>query len=149
MTEHISKLGEIVDPGSDKITDEELELNAAGKLKENDNESVGVMSEVGDTTKDANGKDVDSPYSDLVNVGSSFVYTVDRNKVDKNKNITKILAPFYLFTYLGLCLTALHYLMEPTQGSSVLRNLPSFFCPRTNPQGKCVRPQLYRIFIPV
>ena len=92
MTEHISKLGEIVDPGSDKITDEELELNAAGKLKENDNESVGVMSKVGDTTKDANGKDVDSPYSDLVNVGSSFVYTVDKNKIDKNQNISKILA---------------------------------------------------------
>ena len=84
MTVHISNLGEIVDPGSDKTTDEELELNAAGKLKEDDNESVGVMSEVGDSTKDANGKEVDSPYSDLVNVGSSFVYTVDRNKVDKN-----------------------------------------------------------------
>ena len=92
MTEHISKLGENVDPGSDKTTDTEHELNAAGNLKEDDNESVGVMSEVGDTTKDANGKDVDSPYSDLVNVGSSFVYTVDKNKVDKNQNVSNILA---------------------------------------------------------
>ena len=92
MTVHISNLGEIVDPGSDKTTDTEHELNAAGNLKEDDNEFVGVMSEVGDTTKDADGKDVDSPYSDLVNVGSSFVYTVDKNKVDKNQNTSKILA---------------------------------------------------------
>ena len=98
MTVHISNLGEIVDPGSDKTTDTEHELNAAGNLKEDDNESVGVMSEVGDTTKDADGKDVDSPYSDLVNVGSSFVYTVDKNKVDKNQNISKILASIYKHT---------------------------------------------------
>ena len=77
MTEHISKLGENVDPGNDKIADEELEPNAAGKLKDNDNESEGVKSEVGNTTKDANGKDADSPHSDLVKVGTSFVYTVD------------------------------------------------------------------------
>ena len=92
MTEHISKLGEIVDPGSDKIADEELELNAAGKLKDNDNESEGVMSEVGNTTKDANGKDVDSPHWDLAKVGRSFVYTVEKNKVDKNQNVSNILA---------------------------------------------------------
>ena len=98
MTVHISNLGEIVDPGSDKTTDTEHELNAAGNLKEDDNESVGVMSEVGDTTKDADGKDVDSPYSDLVNVGSSFVYTVDKNKVDKNQNISNILASIYKHT---------------------------------------------------
>ena len=60
-TVHISNLGEIVDPGSDKTTDEELELNTAEKLKEDDNESVGVTSEVGDSTKDVNGKEVDSP----------------------------------------------------------------------------------------
>ena len=99
MTEHISKLGENVDPGSDKTTDEEHELNAAGNLKEDDNESVGVMSEVGDTTKDANGNDIHSPHSDLVNVGSSFVYTVDKNKVDKNQNVFNILAG------LSLCLS--------------------------------------------
>ena len=81
-----------MDPGSEKKTDAELELNTAENLKEDDNESVGVTSEVADSTKDVDGKEVDSPYSDLVNVGSSFVYTVDRNKVDKNKNITKILA---------------------------------------------------------
>ena len=94
-TVHISNLGEIVDPGSEKKTDAELELNTAEKLKEDDTESVGVTSEVDDSTKDVNGKEADSPYSDLVNVGSSFVYTVDRNKVDKNKNITKILASIY------------------------------------------------------
>jgi len=98
LTVHISNLGEIVDPGSDKTTDTEHELNAAGNLKEDDNESVGVMSEVGDTTKDANGKEVDSPHSDLVNVGSSFVYTVDKNKIDKNQNISKILASIYKHT---------------------------------------------------
>ena len=87
-----------MDPGSEKKTDEELELNTAEKLKEDDTESVGVTSEVDDSTKDVNGKEVDSPYSDLVNVGSSFVYTVDRNKVDKNKNITKILASKYKHT---------------------------------------------------
>ena len=98
MTVHISNLGEIVDPGSEKKTDAELELNTAEKLKEDDTESVGVTSEVADSTKDVDGKEVDSPYSDLVNVGSSFVYTVDRNKVDKNKNITEILASIYKHT---------------------------------------------------
>ena len=98
LTVHISKLGENVDPGSDKITDEELEPNAAGKMKALDNESKGVMSEVGNTTKDANGKDVLSPHSDLVKVGSSFVYTVDKNKVDKNQNVSKILASIYKHT---------------------------------------------------
>ena len=77
MTVHISKLGKNVDPGNDKIAEEELEPNAAGKLKDNDNESEGVKSEVGNTTKDANGKDAVSPHSDFVNVGTSFVYTVD------------------------------------------------------------------------
>ena len=96
MSEHISKLGEIVDPGSDKIADKELELNAAGKLKDNDNESEGVMSEVGNTTKDANGKDVDSPHLDLAKVGRSFVYTVEKNKVDKNQNVSNILAIFVI-----------------------------------------------------
>ena len=94
-TVHISNLGEIVDPGSEKKTDAELELNTAENLKEDDTESVGVTSEVADSTKDVNGKEVSSPYSDLVNVGSSFVYTVDRNKLDKNKNITEILASIY------------------------------------------------------
>ena len=98
MTVHISNLGEIVDPGSDKTTDTEHELNAAGNLKEDDNESVGVMSEVGDTTKNANGKNVDSPHADLVKVGSSFVYTVDKNKVDKNQNVSNILASIYKHT---------------------------------------------------
>ena len=84
-----------MDSGSGKKTDAELELNTAEKLKEDDNESVGVTSEVGDSTKDVNRKEVDSPYSDLVNVGSSFVYTVDKNKLDKNQNISKILASIY------------------------------------------------------
>ena len=104
MTEHISKLGEIVDPGSDKIADKELELNAAGKLKDNDNESEGVMSEVGNTTKDANGKDVDSPHLDLAKVGRSFVYTVEKNKVDKNQNVSNILAGGLVFCCMWLCL---------------------------------------------
>ena len=84
-----------MDSGSGKKTDAELELNTAEKLEEDDTESVGVTSEVGDSTKDVNGKEVNSPYSALVNVGSSFEYTVDRNKVDKNKNITEILASIF------------------------------------------------------
>merc|ERR1712240_412970 len=90
---HISNLGELVDSGSGKKTDAELELNTAEYLEEDDTKSVGVTSEVADSTKDVNGKEVTSPYSALVNIGSSFVYTVDRNKVDKNKTITNILAP--------------------------------------------------------
>ena len=54
MTVHISKLGENVDPGNDKIAEEELEPNAAGKLKDNDNESEGVKNEVDNTANDAN-----------------------------------------------------------------------------------------------
>ena len=77
MTVHISKLGENVDPGNDKIAEEELEPNAAGKLKDNDNESEGVKNEVDNTTKDPNGKDAGSPHSDFVKVGTSFVYTVE------------------------------------------------------------------------
>ena len=82
MTVHISKLGESVDPGNDKIAEEELEPNAAGKLKDNDNESEGVKNEVellevDNTTKDPNGKDAGSPHSDFVKVGTSFVYTVE------------------------------------------------------------------------
>ena len=77
MTVHISKLGENVDPGNDKIAEEELEPNAAGKLKDNDNESEGVKNEVDNTAKDANGKDAGSPHSDFVKVGTSFVYTVE------------------------------------------------------------------------
>ena len=94
-TIHNSNLGEFVDSGSGKKTDAEFELNTAEKLEKDDTEYVGVTSEVGDSTKDVNGKEVNSPYSALVNVGASFVYTVDSNKVDKNKNITEILASIY------------------------------------------------------
>ena len=97
-TVHISNLGEIVDPGSEKKTDAELELNTAENLEEDDTESVGVTSEVADSTKDVNGKEVTSPYSTLVNVGPRFVYTVDRNKVYESKNITEILASIYKHT---------------------------------------------------
>ena len=67
MTVHITKLDEIVDPGNDKIVEEELEPNTAGKLEDNDNESEGVKNEVellkvDNTTKDPNGKDAVSPH---------------------------------------------------------------------------------------
>ena len=81
-----------MDSGSGKKTDAEFELNTAEKLEKDDTEYVGVTSEVGDSTKDVNEKEVNSPYLALVNVRSSFEYTVDRNKVYKNKNITEILA---------------------------------------------------------
>ena len=82
MTVHITKLDENVDPGNDKIVEEELEPNTAGKLEDNDNESEGVKNEVelleiDKTTKDPNGKDASSPHSDFVKVGTSFVYTVE------------------------------------------------------------------------
>ena len=84
-----------MDSGSGKKTDAEFELNTAAKLEKDDTEYVGVTSEVGDSTKDVNGKEVNSPYLALVNVRSSFEYTVDRNKVYKNKNITEILASIF------------------------------------------------------
>ena len=87
-----------MDPGSEKKTDAELELNTAENLEEDDTESVGVTSEVADSTKDVNGKEVTSPYSTLVNVGPRFVYTVDKNKVYESKNITEILASIYKHT---------------------------------------------------
>ena len=67
MTVHINKLDENVDPGNDKIVEEELEPNTAGKLKDNDNESEGVKNEVkllkvDNTTLDPDEKDTPSPY---------------------------------------------------------------------------------------
>ena len=76
-TIHISNLSEIVDSGSGKKTDAKLELNTAEKLEKDDTEYVGVTSEVGDSTKDVNEKEVNSPYLALVNVRSSFEYTVE------------------------------------------------------------------------
>ena len=74
---HIYNLGELVDSGSGKKTDAEFELNTAEKLEKDDTEYVGVTSEVGDSTKDVNEKEVNSPYLALVNVRSSFEYTVE------------------------------------------------------------------------
>ena len=67
MTVHITKLDENVDPGNDKIVEEELEPNTAGKLEDNDNESEGVKNEVellkvDNTTKDPNEKDAVSTH---------------------------------------------------------------------------------------
>ena len=66
-----------MDSGSGKKTDAELDLNTAEELEKEDTESVVVTSEVGDSTKDVNGKEVNSPYLALVNVRSSFEYTVE------------------------------------------------------------------------
>ena len=66
-----------MDSGSGKKTDAELDLNTAEELEKEDTEYVGVTSEVGDSTKDVNGKEVNSPYLALVNVRSSFEYTVE------------------------------------------------------------------------
>ena len=67
-----------MDSGSGKKTDAEFELNTAAKLEKDDTEYVGVTSEVGDSTKDVNGKEVNSPYLALVNVRPSFEYTVEK-----------------------------------------------------------------------
>ena len=67
MTVHITKLDENVDPGNDKIVEEETEPNTAGKLEDNDNASEGVKNEVellkvDNTTMDPNEKDAVSPH---------------------------------------------------------------------------------------
>ena len=67
-----------MDSGSGKKTDAKLDLKTAEKLEKDDTEYVGVTSEVGDSTKDVNGKEVNSPYLALVNVRPSFEYTVEK-----------------------------------------------------------------------
>ena len=67
MTADITKLDENVDPGNDKIAEEENEPNTAGKLEDNDNASEGVKNEVellkvDNTTMDPNEKDAVSPH---------------------------------------------------------------------------------------
>ena len=67
MTVHITKLDENVDPGNDKIVEEENEPNTAGKLEDNDNASEGVKNEVellkvDNTTMDPDEKDAVSPH---------------------------------------------------------------------------------------
>ena len=66
-----------MDSGSGKKTDAKLKLNTAEKLEKDDTEYVGVTSEVDDSTKDVNEKEVSSPYLALFNVRSSFEYTVE------------------------------------------------------------------------
>ena len=67
-----------MDSGSGKKTDAKLKLNPAERLEKDDTEYVGVTSEVDDSTRDVNEKEVDSPYPALVNVGPSFEYTVEK-----------------------------------------------------------------------
>ena len=67
QTVHTAKLDENVDPGNDKIAEEENEPNTAGKLEDNDNTSEGVKNEVellkvDNTTMDPDEKDAPSPY---------------------------------------------------------------------------------------
>ena len=77
QTVHIAKLKENVDPGNDKIVEKEDEPNTAGKQENNDNTSKEVKDEVKllkvhDTTLDPDEKEPPSPYSDIVNVSTSF-----------------------------------------------------------------------------
>ena len=67
-----------MDSGSGKKTDAKLDLKTAEKLEKDDTEYVGVTDEVGDSTKDVNETEVNSPYLALVNVRPSFEYTVEK-----------------------------------------------------------------------
>ena len=67
QTVHIAKLNENVDPGNDKIVEEENEPNTAGKQENNDNTSEEVKDEVKllkvhNTTLDPDEKEPSSPY---------------------------------------------------------------------------------------
>ena len=77
-TKHDSNVDEIVDTGSEKRIDPELDLKTAEEQEKDDTKYVGVTDEVAESTKDVNEKEVGSPYLALVNVSPSFEYTVEK-----------------------------------------------------------------------
>ena len=77
QTAHIAKLKENVDPGNNKNVEKEDEPDTAGRKENNDNTSIEVIQEVKllkvhDTTLDPDETKPPSPYSDIVNVSTSF-----------------------------------------------------------------------------
>ena len=77
-TKHDSNVDEIVDTGSEKRIDPELDLKTAEEQEKDDTKYVGVTDEVADSTKEVNETEVNSPYLALVNVRPSFEYTVEK-----------------------------------------------------------------------
>ena len=77
-TKHDSNVDEIVDTGSEKRIDPELDLKTAEEQENDDTKYVGVTDEVAESTKDVNETEISSPYLALVNVSPSFEYTVEK-----------------------------------------------------------------------
>ena len=77
-TKHDSNVDEIVDTGSEKRIDPELDLKTAEEQEKDDTKYVGVTDEVAESTKDVNETEINSPYPALVNVSPSFEYTVEK-----------------------------------------------------------------------
>ena len=77
-TKHDSNVDEIVDTGSEKRIDPELDLKTAEEQEKDDTKYVGVTDEVEDSSKDVNEKEGASPYPALVYVSPSFEYTVEK-----------------------------------------------------------------------
>ena len=77
-TKHDSNVDEIVDTGSEKRIDPELDLKTAEEQEKDDTKYVGVTDEVAESTKDVNETEINSPYLALVNVSPSFEYTVEK-----------------------------------------------------------------------
>ena len=77
-TKHDSNVDEIVDTGSEKRVDPELDLKTAEEQEKDDTKYVGVTDEVAESTKDVNETEINSPYPALVNVSPSFEYTVEK-----------------------------------------------------------------------
>ena len=77
-TKHDSNADEIMDTGSDKRIDPELDLKTAENFEENDTKSVEVTDGVEDSSKEVNEKEGASPNPALVYVRPSFKSTVEK-----------------------------------------------------------------------
>ena len=77
-TKHDSNVDEIMDTGSDKRIDPELDLKTAENFEENDTKSVEVTDGVEDSSKEVNVKEGLSPNPVLVDVRPSFKSTVEK-----------------------------------------------------------------------
>ena len=77
-TKHDSNVDEIVDTGSEKRIDPELDLKTAEEQEKDDNKYVRVTDEVAESTKEVNEEEGASPYTALVYVSPSFKYTVEK-----------------------------------------------------------------------
>ena len=73
-----SNVDEIVDTGSEKRIDPELDLKTAEEQEKDDNKYVGVTDEVAESTKEVNEEEGASPYTSLVYLSPSFKYTCEK-----------------------------------------------------------------------